>query len=77
MLFPAIAAGLSFLPLLRSYKTVMAGTLFADMFRAGFHQLPAFYLMLLSPAILILVLALIVFAARQQGLAGLDQEHLN
>jgi hypothetical protein len=67
---PGVAAGLLFLPLLRSYKTVTAGTLFADMFRAGFHQLPAFYSMLLSPAILVLVLTLIVFAGCRQGFGG-------
>lgn len=70
---PGVSAGLSFLPLLRSYKTFTAGTLFADMFRAGFHQLPAFYLMLLSPAILILILALIAFAGRCQGFGGVTK----
>lgn len=64
---PGVASLLSFVPLLHSYRAVTAGTIFAEMFRAGFHQLPAFYAMLLDPGILVVLLALILFAARHQG----------
>ena len=62
LLIPAVAAALSFIPLLRSYKAAVAGTIFADLFRAGFHQLPGFYLTLLSPGIFVILIALVVFA---------------
>ncbi len=67
---PGIVAGLSFIPLLRSYKAVIAGTLFADMFRAGFHQLPGFYLTLLSPGIFVVLIAFILFAVNRGGFAS-------
>ena len=60
---PAVIAAISFVPLLRSYKTNLQNTGFDNTFRASFGQLLVFYEALLRPMVLVVVLILILFAS--------------
>ncbi len=59
---PALIAGLSFVPLLQSYKAVNEGTKFPQAFPAVWEQVPRFYDFLLSPCAWILLVAFVLLA---------------
>lgn len=63
LLIPAIVSALSYIPLLRAYDATLAGTGFAYQFRSGFWQLPFFYALVLTPAVLVIVALLIALGA--------------
>ncbi len=67
---PAIVAAVYFIPLVRSFRANVAGTGFNDTFPAGFFQVPAFYVSLLAPCILVFLCALALFSFDAAGLSS-------
>ncbi len=63
LLLPFCAACLVYVPLLRSYKKLADATTFSKVAVAGWTQVGHFYAFLLTPCILVIVAALLAFAA--------------
>jgi hypothetical protein len=64
MLFPAILATASYLPLLQAYRSIATGTNFAASYAAKWEQVRQFYPFLLAPYFAVFVLGLLAVCAQ-------------